>query len=117
MRVLLSIMKKLLFALFALASVVLFASDSRSEIAKKLYGRIRVVSSIGEEDYRVRIVNGIGEEDLRVRITSYASAPGMWEFVNGIGEENYRVRIVNGIGEEDLTIRFVTGHGEEGPTR
>ena len=75
MRVLLSIMKKLLFALFALASVVLFASDSRSEIAKKLYGRIRVVSSIGEEDYRVRIVNGIGEEDLTIR------------FVTGHGEE------------------------------
>ena len=68
-------MKKLLFALFALASVVLFASDSRSEIAKKLYGRIRVVSSIGEEDYRVRIVNGIGEEDLTIR------------FVTGHGEE------------------------------
>ena len=75
MRVLLSIMKKILFALFALASVVLFASDSRSEIAKKLYGRIRVVSSIGEEDYRVRIVNGIGEEDLTIR------------FVTGHGEE------------------------------
>ena len=73
-------MKKILFALFALASVVLFASDSRREIAEKLYGRIRVVE--GCEDYRVRIVSGC--EDLRVRIVSgAANSPGKWEFVNG----------------------------------
>ena len=62
--VLIGIMKKILFALFALASVALFASDSRREIAKKLYGRIRVVNGGGEEDYKVLIVNGGGEEDL-----------------------------------------------------
>ena len=115
MRVLLGIMKKILFALFALASVVLFASDSRSEIAKKLYGKIRIVTGFGEEDYKVRIVTGFGEEDLRVRITSDASAPGRWKLVTGFGEEDYKVRIVTGFGEEDLRVRFVTGFGEEGP--
>ena len=106
MRVLLSIMKKLLFALFALASVVLFASDSRSEIAKKLYGRIRVVE--GCEDYRVRIVSGC--EDLRVRIVSgAANSPGKWEFVDGC--EDFRIRFVDGC--EDVSIRFVDGC--EGP--
>ena len=100
MRVLLSIMKKILFALFALASVVLFASDSRSEIAKKLYGEIRVVD-IGE-DYTVRRVD-IGE-DLRVRVVDIgASQPGQWQFVD-IGED-FKIRFVD-IGE-DVSVRFV----------
>ena len=82
-------MKKLLFALFAFATVVLFASDSRSEIARKLYGEIRVVD-IGE-DYTVRRVD-IGE-DLRVRVVDIgADQPGEWQFVD-IGE--------------DISVRFV----------
>lgn len=100
-------MKKILFALFALASVALFASDSRSEIAQKLYGKIRVVE--GCEDYRVRIVSGC--EDLRVRIVSgAANSPGQWEFVDGC--EDFRIRFVDG--SEDVSIRFVDGC--EGPS-
>ena len=62
--VLTGIMKKILFALFALASVVLFASDSKQEIAKKLYGSIRIVDGIA--DYDVRIVDGIADLDVRI---------------------------------------------------
>ena len=104
MRVLLSIMKKILFALFALASVVLFASDSRSEIAKKLYGRIRVVPA--GEDYRVRVV-GAGE-DLGVRVVECApTTPGQWAFVPA--GEDFEIRFVEA--GEDISIRFV-GAGE-----
>ena len=91
-------MKKLLFALFAFATVVLFASDSRSEIAKKLYGRIRIVD-IGE-DYRVRRVE-IGE-DLVVNLSMDGTRPGAWKLV-AIGED-YRVRLVD-IGE-DIRVRI-----------
>lgn len=91
-------MKKILFALFAFASVVLFASDSRSEIAKKLYGRIRIVD-IGE-DYRVRRVD-IGE-DLLVNLAMDGTLPGAWKLV-AIGED-YRVRFVD-IGE-DIRVKI-----------
>ena len=76
----------------------------RAAIARRLYGKIRVVG-IGE-DYKVRSV-GIGE-DLRVRVVDLgANSPGLWEFVD-IGED-YKVRFVD-IGE-DITVRFV-GIGE-----
>ena len=66
----------------------------RAAIARRLYGKIRVVG-IGE-DYKVRSV-GIGE-DLRVRVVDLgANSPG------------YKVRFVD-IGE-DITVRFV-GIGE-----
>ena len=65
----------------------------RAAIARRLYGKIRVV--------------GIGE-DLRVRVVDLgANSPGLWEFVD-IGED-YKVRFVD-IGE-DITVRFV-GIGE-----
>ena len=80
-----------------------FAAE-RAAIARRLYGKIRVVG-IGE-DYKVRSV-GIGE-DLRVRVVDLgANSPGLWEFVD-IGED-YKVRFVD-IGE-DITVRFV-GIGE-----
>lgn len=91
-------MKKILFALFAFASVVLFASDSKQEIAKKLYGSIRIVDGIA--DYDVRIVDGIA--DLDVRITTFASSPGEWRIVDGIAD--YDVRIVDGIADLDVRI-------------
>ena len=91
-------MKKILFALFALASVVLFASDSNQDIAKKLYGSIRIVDGIA--DYDVRIVDGIA--DLDVRITTFASSPGEWRIVDGIAD--YDVRIVDGIADLDVRI-------------
>lgn len=98
--------KKVLCFTLALTSICAFAvcaesdSDRRKNIAKTLYGRIRLVE-IGE-DYRVRPVE-IGE-DLRVRIVEIGeNSVGRWRFVD-IGED-YRVRLVD-IGE-DLKVRFV----------
>ena len=117
MRVLLSIMKKILFALFALASVVLFASDSRSEIAKKLYGRIRVEHDHSQgSDYRVRVVES--GEDLRVRIVdSGADSPGLWQIVDEEARYDFSIRYrgPEDIGvSADIEVRFVK-HGE-GPS-
>ena len=118
MRVLLSIMKKILFALFALASVVLFASDSRSEIAKKLYGRIYVVDRPEVGAYNVRVVNRAGDEDLRVRVVpNGVHHPGEWTFISKREVDAYNVYFVTRAGDEDINIRFVSRAGDEGPTR
>lgn len=96
--VLIGIMKKILFALFALASVVLFASDSKQEIAKKLYGRIKIVD--GGEDYKVRLVDGA--EDMKVKLSIFDNTPGVWHLVGGA--EDYKVRLVDGA--EDIRVKI-----------
>ncbi len=75
--------------------------EFRQALARRLYGKIRVVS-IGE-DAKVRVV-GIGE-DLRVRVVSIGeNSPGLWRYVD-IGED-FKIRFVD-IGE-DITVRFVS---------
>ena len=100
-------MKKILFALFALVSVVLFASDSREELAKKLYGRIRIVNGSDDyPDYKVRIVQyGWGREDLRVKIVEdgHPSNIGEWK----ITDESYHFKIRFVTEGEDISICFV----------
>ena len=110
-------MKKILFALFALASVVLFASDSEKELAKKLYGKIRVEHDHSQgSDYRVRVVES--GEDLRVRIVdSGADSPGLWQIVDEGTPYNFSIRYVRP--EEvtvvaDIEVRFVKN--DEGPS-
>ena len=99
-------MKKILFALFALASVVLFASDSRREIAEKLYGRIQVVES--GADYNVRLLQS--GADLRVKIVeSGENQIGRWKFVESGAD--FRVKFWVG-GGGDISVCFVeTGEG------
>ena len=114
MRVLLSIMKKILFALFALASVVLFASDSRTaEIAKKLYGRIKIVPSTDSSAYRVAATSH--GEDLRVKIVhSCANSCGLWQIVES--GEDFRVQLLNSsYSDAVIRVKFVeTGYGYTG---
>ena len=110
-------MKKILFALFAFASVVLFASDSEKELAKKLYGRIRVVHDHSQgSDYWVRVVES--GEDLRVRIVdANADSPGQWQIVDEGTPYNFSIRYK---GPDDMTVsadievRFVKY--DEGPS-
>ena len=110
-------MKTILFALFALASVVLFASDSEKELAKKLYGKIRVVHDHSQDsDYWVRVVES--GEDLRVRIVDAgAYSPGQWQIVDEETPYHFSIRYV---GPEDvyisadIEVRFVKY--DEGPS-
>ena len=114
-------MKKILFALFVLASVVLFAGDcqlgkipgnpsSRSDIAKGLYGRIMIVDK--DEDYRVRLVTPSSDYwDLRVDIVNgWEDRPGRWKIVER--NEDYAVKIV----EEGEDIRVWIGSGQLVPS-
>ena len=110
-------MKKILFALFAFASVVLFASDSEKELAKKLYGKIRVVHDHSQgSDYWVRVVES--GEDLRVRIVDAgADSPGQWQIVDEETPYDFSIRYVRP--EEitvsaDIEVRFV--ESGEGPS-
>ena len=99
-------MKKILFALFAFASVVLFASDSEKELAKKLYGRIKIVNGSDDyPDYKVRIVPyGSYKEDLRVKIVdSTPSRTGEWQIV----DEGWHFEIRFVTEGEDISICFV----------
>ena len=100
------IMKKILFALFAFASVVLFASDSPGEIAEKLYGRIQFVSQ--HADYNVRVVESKDSADLAVKVVEkYPDGPGEWQIVPR--DADFKIRIVEereGI-RPDLRVVFV----------
>lgn len=93
-------MKKILFALFILASVVLFAGDSKKEIARKLYGRIQIVDSF--PDYEVRIVEVGGDLNVKI-VDSFADSPGKWKIVNDLPD--YKVRIVDHF--PDIEIKIV----------
>ena len=99
--------KKLLYSFFALISAALLCGAGvrdghlqRLKTAKKLYGKIRVVTA--GEDYKVRIVGA--QEDVRVRIV--ASRPnkvGQWQYVEH--GEDYKVCFVEYGG--DVWVRFV----------
>ena len=115
--VLIGIMKKILFVLFAVASVILFAGSREKELAKKLYGRIRVEHDHSQgSDYRVRVVES--GEDLRVRIVDAgAYSPGQWQIVDEETPYHFSIRYVRP--EEitvsaDIEVRFVKN--DEGPS-
>ena len=102
--VLIGIMKKILFALFAFASVVLFASDSPGEIAKKLYGRIQFVSH--HADYNVCIVENPDFADLAVKVVEkYPDRPGEWQIVSS--NADFKICIVEEVPLPDLRVVFV----------
>ena len=107
-------MKKIFFALFALASVVLFASDSRTaEIAKKLYGRIKIVPATEVTSYRIAVTSH--GEDLRVKIVpDCATSCGLWQIVES--GEDFRVHLLNAdYCDAVLRVKFVeTGYGYTG---
>ncbi|MBR5622342.1 MAG: hypothetical protein IKW49_04050 [Opitutales bacterium] len=110
-------MKKILFVLFAVASVILFAGSREKELAKKLYGRIRVEHDHSQgSDYRVRVVES--GEDLRVRIVDAgADSPGQWQIVDEETPYDFSIRYrgPEDIGvSADIEVRFVK-HGE-GPS-
>lgn len=106
-------MKKILFALFAFASVVLFASDSEKELAEKLYGRIKIVPATDSSAYRVAATSH--GEDLRVKIVhSCANSCGLWQIVES--GEDFRVQLLNSsYSDAVLRVKFVeTGYGYTG---
>ena len=106
-------MKKILFALFALASVVLFASDSEKELAKKLYGRIKIVPATDVNSYRIAVTSY--GEDLRVKIVhSCANSCGLWQIVES--GEDFRVQLLNSsYSDAVIRVKFVeTGYGYTG---
>ena len=67
-----------ILAAFAGASVRDTSLDGRREIARKLYGKIKIVAN--GADYKVRFVSH--SADLRVKlVTSFPDEPGLWKIV------------------------------------
>ena len=80
------IMKKIISILLSVSILAAFAGasvrdtslDGRREIARKLYGKIKIVAN--GADYKVRFVSH--SADLRVKIvTSFPDEPGLWKIV------------------------------------
>ncbi|MCR5183783.1 MAG: hypothetical protein K6B46_03685 [Opitutales bacterium] len=109
-------MKKFVFAFLAFfaVSIVLVggisarrqipANATREEKAGMCCGRIRVVSSSSNSDFRVRVVDGYGSADLRVRLVNDGTppSPGNWAFVET--SEDWSVCFVDG--GEDFSVYF-----------
>ena len=87
----------------ALKYLVKMAKDARKEIARKLYGDIRVVNSC--PDFDVRVVSSAPDLDVRV-VSSRPSKPGEWRFVNSCAD--FDVRFVDS--GADIDIRFVNSN-------
>lgn len=93
-------------------------SEERREVAKKLYGRIKVVQSVHEADYSVYVSESSSWTDLLVFVAdcmSMADKPGYWYFVND-SSCDFKIRFVNSRTEADVFIAFTNSHSWVGPT-
>ena len=93
-------------------------SEKKHELAKKLYGRIKVVQSFHEAEYSVYVSDSSDwTADLFVFVAEdvfMANKPGYWYFVN----DNYcdfTIRFVNSETAADISIAFTHSHARVGP--
>lgn len=90
--------------------------DYRREVARKLYGRIKISESRGDSDYLV-YVSDWAMADLHVFVwkdRGPACRPGNWCFVNDSGVD-FRIFFVNSIGEADVYVAFTDSPSSAGP--
>ena len=74
---------------------------SGKDIANKLYGKIKFVTSF--PDYKVKIVDSFA--DLHVqKVDNFADKPGKWKIVDSFPD--FKVQIVNAF--EDIKVKYVT---------
>lgn len=115
-------MKKFRLFLFLVFAAVFscgfVADDSRTAIAEKLYGDIRVVNHPGKADYKIFVTDSLGRAHLAVKIVDHsgkAYRSGLWHYVKTHGFEDYTVYFVDHPGKADISIFYTDSLGVAGP--
>lgn len=93
-------------------------SEERREVAKKLYGRIKVVKSRSDADFVVRVVQCRQDADVRVFVSedsAWADNPGRWYYTKFENEWcHYKIFFTENPDWCDVNVFFVDYLGDAG---